>query len=482
MHAVIIASKRLDFRILGERYSTSMLPFLDRPFIQHIIEYLTNRGFIEFDIILSHLPQKIEAYLNNGERWGVTIRYHLEKNPERPYRALKRINLSTNDLPILLVNSEKLPDIEPEKDLGKAKKTTIIYNSNEKWLGWAWIPKDALIDLPDNCDEDILYSNLKSQKNIEIKDTNIFLSSNPLSSMIISAKSFMSNNFTKILTTSKEIEPGIWMSRNVSLHPTAQIIPPVFIGKDSRIEKKTKIGPNTVVGEHCIIENSTIISDSIIFPETYVGEGLKIDNAIVDKNLMVNVNIDSELALSEDFILGSMVKDRFKTSPAQKIIEKIAALLLLITFLPIICIVYLILKSFGKKIILKEVVILPAIDEPSLWKSNKFLCFLENPHDLGLKHIFLYFIPGLINILRGVASFVGVLPRTSEEILSLPKDWRILYIGSKVGIITESMVNFRNNITEDELYAAEAFYTSHASFLYDLKLLGRYFIRALGYL
>ena len=75
--------------------------------------------------------------------------------------------------------------------------------------------------------------------------------------------------------------------------------------------------------------------------------------------------------------------------------------------------------------------------------------------------------------------FVGVSPRSREEIKDLSSDWQALYLNSKPGIITEAYINYGIAPTEDELYSAEAFYSVTAGIGHDFNLLVGYLGRIL---
>ena len=98
----------------------------------------------------------------------------------------------------------------------------------------------------------------------------------------------------------------------------------------------------------------------------------------------------------------------------------------------------------------------------------------------GWRHFFLIFLPALINIARGELRFVGVPPRTAKEIQDLPLDWRALYLKSKPGVVTETLVNFGIQATHDDMYSAEAVYSVSSGLRHDLRLLARYFGQILG--
>ena len=66
---------------LGKRYEKtpkSMIRILGRPFLQHQIELLKERGIRRILLCTGHLGEQIKAYFGNGEKFGVNIQYSEE--------------------------------------------------------------------------------------------------------------------------------------------------------------------------------------------------------------------------------------------------------------------------------------------------------------------------------------------------------------------------------------------------------------------
>ena len=58
-----------------------MLPLVDRPFVQHIIEFLVAGGIKRLDFVLGHLPDEVEARFGDGSRWGIRLTYIEQEAP-----------------------------------------------------------------------------------------------------------------------------------------------------------------------------------------------------------------------------------------------------------------------------------------------------------------------------------------------------------------------------------------------------------------
>ena len=115
----------------GETNPLPLVPILDRPFVQHVVEHLIRCEIRTVDIILSHDPDKFESLLGDGHRWGAVFRYHLARDPGSVYRIVRRLaerEAAEGKGPILLGDASVLPDV----DLGEAcpsseRRAPVVY-------------------------------------------------------------------------------------------------------------------------------------------------------------------------------------------------------------------------------------------------------------------------------------------------------------------------------------------------------------------
>jgi lipopolysaccharide/colanic/teichoic acid biosynthesis glycosyltransferase len=219
-----------------------------------------------------------------------------------------------------------------------------------------------------------------------------------------------------------------------------------------------------------------------------VGEGLELADVIVDRNRLISVRHGEAVAVSDNFILGSM-SERHLSQWLARVLARMLALAVLLAALPLLLTIALCLRLFrrGPVVYQKEVIRLRAAPEEDAWETFAIqsLCPLGTgigAWEQGLcsfRGLWLRFVPALVSVARGDLALVGVPPRSREEIKQLPHDWLTLYLSSKAGIVTEASVRFPANLTDDDLYAADTFYVASAGWSYDLKLLARYLGRCL---
>ena len=87
-----------------------LVPIGEKPILEIIILQLKKYGFSHITLAVNHMANIIEAFFGNGEKWGITIDYSLEKKSLSTMGPLSLIN----DLPenFLVMNGDILTDID----------------------------------------------------------------------------------------------------------------------------------------------------------------------------------------------------------------------------------------------------------------------------------------------------------------------------------------------------------------------------------
>lgn len=58
-----------------------MILFGGKPILEHLIERLAAAGWREIHLSLGYRPEAVASHFGDGLRWGVRLRYHVEKTP-----------------------------------------------------------------------------------------------------------------------------------------------------------------------------------------------------------------------------------------------------------------------------------------------------------------------------------------------------------------------------------------------------------------
>lgn len=113
MKAMILAAGRGErMRPLTDTVPKPLLQVRGRSIIEHTIERLVRGGIVELVINHSHLGTLIEAWLGNGSRLGVSIRYSAEVEPLETAGGIANALPLLGGGPFISVNGDILCDYD----------------------------------------------------------------------------------------------------------------------------------------------------------------------------------------------------------------------------------------------------------------------------------------------------------------------------------------------------------------------------------
>jgi NDP-sugar pyrophosphorylase family protein len=459
-----------DLMPLVQHRPTPLFRVVDKPIIIHVIEFLVHNGFTKFEIVLSHLPEQIEEALDEGSRWGIKITYHLARDPQKPFSVLGPVAYGWKDSLVLVGRADVLPDFDPIKlKTSGHTKPLFLFTQEQRWTGWALMSPTFLAsmraDAPFNALPEHVHDYHKQQTKNPVMEAVSFGGWQNANTAVIQQRT----SSAAFPSSSRMVEPGIWLSRATAIHPTATITPPVFIGDHCQILEGANIGPNVIIENHCIIDRQSVVENSIICQQSYVGRSLEIRDAVVDRNTLINLSLETAVTIHDDFILAHLAPPPV-SQQLFGIFERILALGMLLVLAPIAVLFTLFwgLKS-------TKVVKLPVRTQVTPLPTFQFYTFERPEGWLGgriWRH--LQFVPSLINIAKGELHFVGVHPLTPLQMDRLLPEWQKLYKKTKVGLITLADVDYAEQPSESERFASETYYAAHQRVRFDFHVFWRW--------
>lgn len=166
----------------------------------------------------------------------------------------------------------------------------------------------------------------------------------------------------------------------------------------------------------------------------------------------------------------------------KRLLDILGSLILIITTLPIMIILYFLIKNkISKEPIFKQ--IRPGLNE-KLFKIYKFKTMSDEKDESGnllsdelrlgkfgakIRSTSLDELPQLFNVLKGDMSFIGPRPLL-EKYLTLYSPKQRLRHNVRPGITGLAQVNGRNEISWKNKFRYDTFYATHLSFLMDFKI------------
>ena len=112
---------------------------------------------------------------------------------------------------------------------------------------------------------------------------------------------------------------GGWIGAQAIVAPSAQLIPPFWIGAAVRIGEGCRIGPHAFIGRHTIVDEEVEVENAFIGASTYVGKYTRISRAVAAGRVLVDIARCVRLELSEQFILSPVGAVNSRPGPAERL-------------------------------------------------------------------------------------------------------------------------------------------------------------------
>lgn len=474
MKAILILPGNLpEYQPLGDQMPLPIMPLCGKPLVFHQVEIARSLGATEIHFLVSHLPHLVEEALGEGGRWGATFLFHLVRPEEQASRRVEIIARDWDE-PFLIANGQTLVSLEKAPE-----ETCLIGDPQGKWSGWMIARGGDLKALKPWLDTP-LGASLDSC-NLSTKNVDLCLNFGNWTSYQYANNPEFLSQVRHVTLPGQRVEDGVWLSRNVVLHPTAKVLPPVHIGENVRIEKNATVGPYAAIGSDCIISAGAKAEKAVIWKETYVGEDLDVIDAIVDGSAMVNLRVGTTVTLQDPFLLGSL-RQAPGASPVRRVGEAVVAVMGLLALGPFALAASAILawERRGNPFTWKTAIAQPTLSDPRSWREFTYPTFATDGGSrlagfLRRSRFKLY--PTLVSMLTGQFAIVGLKPRTREELSNLDREHLEAVVKGRIGLLTITDVEPLPDDGPEMRKAQDLYYLGKVSIPTDVEIVLRWMLR-----
>lgn len=331
MKAMILAAgvgSRLD--PLTRNVPKPMVPIVNRPVIEHIIDKLKKHGFDEIMVNLHYLGDIIKDHLGDGSKLGVKLAYALEDQLWGDAGSVKRSEEFLKGDTFIVVGGDDISDINLTELLQfhKAKKAVSTLA-----LSLVDDPSEYGIVLTD--DDGRITKFLEKPKGQVVfsntANTGVYVFEPEVFDIIPTGASFGfgHNVFPRLLEEDKPMygyitsaywkdvgnlqvyrktnfdaltgvvalnmggdanTSGVRIGSNPSIDATAEISGPSLIGDNVTIGAGSKILPNSIIGNNVKIGANATVSNSILWDNAQVNDGTLLERTIIGRDATVQTN------------------------------------------------------------------------------------------------------------------------------------------------------------------------------------------------
>ena len=305
-----------------------MVPIVNKPIIEHIVDLLKKHNFGDIYVTLYYLPQLIQNYLQDGADLGVNISYALEEEkPLGTAGCVKNIEQHLDET-FIIISGDSLTDFDLSEAVRfhkeKGSKATIVLTRVENPLEFGVVITD---------DEGKIQRFLEKPTSSEVfsdtVNTGIYVLEPELLDLLPAneEQDFSKDLFPKILelglpmygyvaegywcdignlTTYRqahydvlagkvnidmpyaEKEPGLWVGDNVVMEPSVVIEKPALIGHNCYIGKNVRISADTVLGDNIIVGQNATLKRPIVWSGVNIERNVSLRGCTLGKSVIVH--------------------------------------------------------------------------------------------------------------------------------------------------------------------------------------------------
>jgi NDP-sugar pyrophosphorylase family protein/lipopolysaccharide/colanic/teichoic acid biosynthesis glycosyltransferase len=500
-----------------------MVPVCNKPVMEHIIDLLAQHQVKTVVANLHYLPDQIERHFGNGQRWGVNLTYSLERSLLGTAGAVKRV-ADIFDETFLVLMGDAISDLDLTAMLafhrGSQSKVTIALHevadpsrfgvaqvdghgriqrfqekpepgtqvSNLASMGFYILEPDILDLIPAGTVYDFgreLFP-LLLDKGVPFYGyrSNCYWSDVGSFGEYRAAQGAMLNGRLRTaLLPGRKVAPGLWQGRNVVIHPKARITAPALIGDNCQVGADAEIGPNAVLGNNVIVAEGATVSGSVVLDGTYVGRLVNVQDAVVNRNCLVNVPSNTSVFVSDNFLLGEVGEDVVLRGVARTM-EWLAGFALAVASLPLFLIAFVAALFAGSGTLIERVAL--ATNDPRTlresarlgWRAvtlHRFRADLSTALGRWLDRTGLRDLPGLIAVLKGDLALVGVGPLTPDQAGELTDEWQQQRFHAPAGLIGLWYLNGAaqpgGKLPLDEQLIVDSYYAVTRTWKEDMRII-----------
>lgn len=348
MKAMILAAgKGTRIRPITHTIPKPMIPILQKPVMEFLLELLREHGFTEVMVNVSHLAEEIENYFRDGQRFGVEIAYSFEGRIEDgeligdamgSAGGLKKIQNFQHffDDTFVVLCGDALVDLDLTEAVKRHKAKGALASLITKRVPLDQVSSYGVVVT----DDDGRVRSFQEKPEVDeaasnMINTGIYIfepevldfvpSDQPfdigsdLFPKLVAAgapfyalpmefewvdigkvpdywqaiRSVLQGQVRQVKIPGKEVRPGIYAGLNVAANwDQINVTGPIYVGAMTKIEDgATIIGP-AMIGPNCHICEDATIDNSIIFDYSRIGAGVRLVEKLVFGRYCVDRNGD----------------------------------------------------------------------------------------------------------------------------------------------------------------------------------------------
>lgn len=333
-----------------------MVPIMNKPMMEHIINLLKKHNFEEIAVTLQYMPEAIKEFFKEGNNWGVNLNYFVEETPLGTAGSVKNAS-SFLDQTFLVISGDALTDIDLTEAVRfhreKGSMATLVLTSVETPLeygvviteedgrisqflekpSWGEVFSDTVNTGIYILEPEVLeyfepgvkfdFSKDLFPKLLENKDPLYGYVAPGYWCDVGNLQQYLHAHFDVLqgLVTLEmdgtELKSGVWVGAGAKVSPEADLIPPIVIGDGCIIHPGAEVKEYSVIGTGTIIEKGASVKRSVCWQNSFLGKNSALRGAVICSQ----VHLKDGVQVLEGAVIGegSILENNSQIKPGVKV-------------------------------------------------------------------------------------------------------------------------------------------------------------------
>jgi mannose-1-phosphate guanylyltransferase len=307
-----------------------MIPLVNRPFLEHVIDYLKRHGIDDIILSMGYKPDVIEKHFGDGSDFGIKLTYVVEEHPLGTAGGVKNVEKHL-DGPFFVFNGDVLTDLDLtamyKRHSESGAKVTIAWTPVEDPTAYGLVETDSNLRVkafiekpsPDRITTNLINAGtyiiqpealgLVPQNSYYMFERGLFPLLLERGDAVLAYKSegywidmgtpekYMKVNRDMLSGRLQRPLPGLVLKDGVRCGPdckidkSANLVGPVVIGKGITVGANATITGPVIIGDGATIGSECEIEDAIVWREASIGNRTVLNRCVVGTGSIIGDDV-----------------------------------------------------------------------------------------------------------------------------------------------------------------------------------------------
>jgi mannose-1-phosphate guanylyltransferase len=323
-----------------------MIPLVNQPFIEHMLENLRDQGIGEVVLAVQYLAGHFRDLLGDGSRLGMKVHVVEEPEPRGTAGAVKNVERLL-DGTTFVFNGDVMTDLDLQAMLAfhreHSSKLTIALTPVEDPTAFGLVETDAEGHIrrfvekppPDEITTNMINAGtyiIEPELFRYVPPNQHYMFERGLFPVVLQTGDPMFGYPSRAYWTDvgkpatylevhhdilmgkvqyqfrgRQIAERVWLEDGADIDPSAQIVGPVVIGPQVRIERGARIIGPTVIGARSVIKAEATVEGAVLWEDNVVEEGAALRSCVVGRGNRIGAkaHLATGTIVSDNCVIGA---------------------------------------------------------------------------------------------------------------------------------------------------------------------------------